>query len=308
MNIVFMGNPAIATPILIAIHESNHQILGVVSNAPKPMGRGRSLKHTAVGKLATELTLNFIPANSLNDKSFQAKLQALNPDLFVLVAFRILPKALLDIPTHGSVNIHTSLLPAYRGAAPIQHALLNGEKETGITTFMIEPKVDTGSILLQEKIEIDEEDDCGSLTEKMAIRGAGLILNTLDLLEKGEIEPKSQNDSLASIAPKISKEMCRLDWSYSVEKIHNKVRALSPFPGAFTLMNGKRMKILRTKIINETHSFPPGHVSLLDKSRMAISCGDGQLELLEVHLEGKRKMAMADCLRGIHVALGNPIG
>ncbi|MBC8346033.1 MAG: methionyl-tRNA formyltransferase [Candidatus Marinimicrobia bacterium] len=308
MNIVFMGNPMIANPILIALHESNHHILGVVSNAPKPMGRGRTLKHTAVGELATELNLNFIPADSLNDKSFQTKLKSLNPDLFVVVAFRILPKEILNIPTIGSVNIHTSLLPAYRGAAPIQHALLNGEKKTGITTFMIESKVDTGSILLQEKIKIDNEDDCGSLTDKMAVNGAALILKTLDYLEKGEVELKSQDNDLATAAPKISKEMCKIDWSVSSKIIHNKVRALSPFPGAYTMMMGKRLKIFRTKIMNENSTYFPGQISLLEKNRMAISCSDGQLEILVVHLEGKRKMDMADCLKGMHVTIGDPIG
>ncbi len=303
-----MGNPMIANPILIALHESNHHILGVVSNAPKPMGRGRTLKHTAVGELATELNLNFIPADSLNDKSFQTKLKSLNPDLFVVVAFRILPKEILNIPTIGSVNIHTSLLPAYRGAAPIQHALLNGEKKTGITTFMIESKVDTGSILLQEKIKIDNEDDCGSLTDKMAVNGAALILKTLDYLEKGEVELKSQDNDLATAAPKISKEMCKIDWSVSSKIIHNKVRALSPFPGAYTMMMGKRLKIFRTKIMNENSTYFPGQISLLEKNRMAISCSDGQLEILVVHLEGKRKMDMADCLKGMHVTIGDPIG
>ena len=308
MNIVFMGNPMIANPILIGLHESKHQILGVVSNAPKPMGRGRTLKHTAVGELASELKLNYIPAESLNDASFQTKLKALNPDLFVVVAFRILPKEILEIPTMGSVNIHTSLLPAYRGAAPIQHALLNGDKETGITTFLIEPKVDTGSIILQDKIEISDEDNCGSLTVKMAKKGAKLILKTLNLLENGEVKPKLQDNDLATVAPKISKEMCKIDWSDSMENIHNKVRALSPFPGAFTILMGKRLKIYQTILINQKSIFPPGHISLLEKNKMALSCFDGQLELMEVHLEGKRKMDMADCLRGIHVTLGDPMG
>ena len=308
MRIVFLGNPAIANPILNAIHTSHHEIVGVVSNAPKPMGRGRTLRHTAVGDFANELGLNFIPVESLKDDLFQTQLRSLSPDLFVVVAFRILPNAVLKIPKIGSVNLHTSLLPKYRGAAPIQHALLNGDKETGITTFFIESEVDTGAILLQKKIRIGDEDNFGSLTEKMAEEGSALLLKTLNQLENGTINPIPQNNELVSIAPKITKELCQIHWTDSAENIQNKVRALSPSPGAFTSLNSKRLKIYKSKVLNESHSGEWGKISLLEKHKMAVSCREGQLELLEIQLEGKRRMTIAELLRGIPVKLGDPIG
>lgn len=173
--------------------------------------------------------LNFIPVHSLKDESFRAKLKSYNPDIFVVVAFRILPKSLLEIPRMGAVNLHTSLLPKYRGAAPIQHALLNGDNETGITTFLIEAEIDTGAILLQKKISISPKDNFGTLSEKIADAGANLVLKTLDQLDEGLIQPTPQNDKLATGAPKITQEMCKIDWSESAEKNHNKVRAF-PLP------------------------------------------------------------------------------
>jgi len=308
MKIVFMGNPAIANPILNTIHKSSHEVIGVVSNAPKPMGRGRILRHTAVGELAHELKLNFIPVESLIDQGFHDKLRSLYPDIFIIVAFRILPKSVLEIPKIGSVNLHTSLLPKYRGAAPIQHAILNGDKETGITTFLIEPKVDTGAVLLQKRIIIQDDDDCGTLTEKMAKNGTDLVLRTLDQLEKGSFEPIPQNNELATTAPKITREMCQIDWSGPAQNIHNQVRALSPYPGAFSSINGKRLKIFKSKVLYQNNMDTHGYISLLEKTRIAISCGEGQLEILEIQIEGKRRMTMAECLMGMRVKTGDTIG
>jgi len=307
VKVIFMGNPAIANPVLHVVHDSRHDLLGVVSNGPKEIGRGRSFQHTAVGKLAHELGLNFIPVHSLKDESFRAKLKSYNPDIFVVVAFRILPKSLLEIPRMGAVNLHTSLLPKYRGAAPIQHALLNGDNETGITTFLIEAEIDTGAILLQKKISISPKDNFGTLSEKIADAGANLVLKTLDQLDEGLIQPTPQNDKLATGAPKITQEMCKIDWSESAEKNHNKVRAFSPSPGAYTLLKGKRVKIFNTSLSFE-RAGTTGSISLLDKNRMAVNCGAGQLELLEVQLEGKRRMTMAECLRGMHIVTGDSIG
>jgi methionyl-tRNA formyltransferase len=308
VRIVFMGNPAIANPILKALNESFYEIVGVVSNAPKLMGRGQMLKHTAIGELSNELNLNYIPAVSLKDDEFHSKLISLKPDIFVVVAFRILPNSVLGIPKMGSINLHTSLLPKYRGAAPIQHALLNGDSETGITTFSIEPRVDAGEILMQEKIKIEKQDDFGSLSEKMAKKGIELVLNTLNQLENNSVKPIQQDKDLASSAPKITKEMCAINWNNPVEKIKNQVRAFSPFPGAFTTMNGKRLKIYKSLILDNKNWDYGGKISLLEKNRMAVSCGDGLLELLEIQFEGKRRMTMGDCLKGLNVNIGDTIG
>ena len=308
MRVVFMGNPEIAKQTLTALHESKHQVVSVVSNPPKSMGRGRTLNYSPIGKLAQKLKLDFIPAESMKDQDFHFKLKSLSPDLFVVVAYKILPRDLLKIPKIGAVNLHASLLPKYRGAAPIQHALLNGDEETGITTFFIEPKVDTGAILLQEKIIINDDDDFGSLSKKVMVKGATLMLRTLDKIEDGTIQTINQNSDLASLAPKIRKKMYKIDWSLTAQKINNKIRALSPLPGAFTTLNGKRIKIFKSKVLIGEQSTGSGKISLLEKNRLAVSCGEGELEIFEIQLENKSRMSMAACLQGVQFNLGDTIG
>jgi len=308
MRVVFMGNPEIAKQTLTALHESKHEVISVVSNSPKSMGRGRTLNYSPIGKLAQELKLDFIPAESMEDQDFHFKLKSLSPDLFVVVAYKILPRDLLKIPKIGAVNLHASLLPKYRGAAPIQHALLNGDEETGFTTFFIEPKVDTGAILLQEKIIVNDDDDFGSLSKKVIVKGATFMLRTLDKIEDGTVQAINQNNDLASLAPKIRKEMYKIDWSQTAQKIHNQIRAFSPSPGAFTTLNEKRLKIFKSKVLMGKQSTGSGKISLLEKNRMAISCGEGELEIFEIQLADKRRMSMAACLQGVQFNLGDPIG
>ena len=308
MRVVFMGNPEIAKQTLPALHESKHKVLSVVSNSPKSMGRGRTLNYSPIGKLAQKLKLDFIPAESMEDQDFHFKLKSLSPDLFVVVAYKILPRDLLKIPKIGSVNLHASLLPKYRGAAPIQHALLNGDEETGITTFFIEPKVDTGAILLQEKIIINDDDDFGSLSKKVMVEGATLMLRTLDKIENGSIQTINQNSDLASLAPKIRKKMYKIDWSQAAQKIHNQIRAFSPSPGTFTTLNKKRIKIFKSKVLMGKRSTGFGKISLLEKNRLAVSCGEGELEIFEIQLANKSRMSMAACLQGVQFNLGDTIG
>lgn len=305
MKIVFMGNPAIACSVLESLRSSDHhQIVGVVSNAPKTMGRGRSLRHTEVGEYAVEKGMNFTPAESLRDIELHEELKVLNPDIFVVVAFRILPNSLLDIPKLGAMNLHTSLLPKYRGAAPIQHAIMNGDKETGMTTFIIEPKVDTGGIILQKRITINPEDDFGSISEKMAVQGGTLVLNSLDALVDGMI-PKPQDHTAATAAPKITKYMCAIDWSQSAESIYNQMRGLSPFPGCFSSFKGKRIKVFKSILTAEKHAGNPGVLFKIGKSRLGVCCGDGALELLEIQLEGKKRMTVSDWLKGAQLSDGD---
>ena len=308
MRVVFMGNPEIAKQTLTALHESKHEVISVVSNSPKSMGRGRTLNYSPIGKLAQELKLDFIPAESVEDQDFHFKLKSLSPDLFVVVAYKILPRDLLKIPKIGAVNLHASLLPKYRGAAPIQHALLNGDEETGITTFFIEPNVDTGAILLQEKIIVNHEDDFGSLSKRIMVQGAALMLRTLDKIEDGTVQAINQNNDLASLAPKIRKEMYKIDWSQTAQKIHNQIRAFSPSPGAFTTLNEKRLKIFKSKVLMGKQSTGSGKISLLEKNRMAISCGEGELEIIEIQLANKSRMSMEACLQGVQFNLGDTIG
>ena len=249
MKIIFMGNSTIGCPILNALSHSKHELLAVVSNVPKRFGRGTSLSYTPVGQLANELKLDFIPVDSLSNKDFQNTISQLDADLFVVVAFRILPKSFLSLSRKGAINLHGSLLPQYRGAAPIQHALLNGDILTGISTFLIDNNLDTGPIVLQKKIPIIEEDNYNSLSKKMAEDGIDLILESLDLLSSNDFIPIPQTKTKISYAPKISKKMLEIDWSRSAKQVNNTVRALC-YIGVFTFINGKRLKIYNSKIID----------------------------------------------------------
>jgi len=302
MKIIFMGNPAIACPILGSLCASDyHDLIAVVSNAPKTMGRGQSLRHTAVGEYAIEKNLNFIPAESLTDPDLHTRLKTLKPDIFVVVAFRILPNALLEIPTMGAMNLHTSLLPKYRGAAPIQHAIMNGDKETGLTTFIIEPKVDTGSIILQKRMDIEPDDDFESISKKMAKHGGLLVMRSLSTLVDG-VSSKPQYHEDATVAPKITKAMYAIEWSQPARSIHNQIRGLPPSPGSFSSFKGKRIKIYKTKLIVDECEGIPGKLVKLGKNRLGICCGDGALELLDVQLSGKKRMYVSDWLKGAQIS------
>ena len=308
MKIIFMGNSAIACPILNALNNSKHDLLAVVSNPPKQFGRGRSLSYTPVGQLAKELKLNFFPAESLNNEVLQDNISMLKADLFVVVAFRILPKSFLLLSKKGAINLHGSLLPQYRGAAPIQHALLNGDVLTGISTFLIDKNLDTGPIILQKKIPIMEEDTYDSLSDKMAGYGIDLIIKSLDLLSGNEFIPIPQAKNKVSYAPKISNKMFEIDWSCSAKKIKNKVRALC-YAGAFTFLSGKRIKIYDSKVVDvNKNSDIPGEIDVIDNSRIIIHCGNDKLELLEIQVEGKQRMPVIDWLKGAQIKSGDFLG
>ncbi|MEC9457267.1 MAG: methionyl-tRNA formyltransferase, partial [Candidatus Neomarinimicrobiota bacterium] len=243
MRTIFMGNPEFAIPTLKALQQSNHDLVAVVSNPPKPMGRGQALMSTAVGKFAKDQGFPLIEPRSLRSQELNKQLTTLNPDLFVVVAYKILPKSLIDLPRFGALNVHASLLPKYRGAGPIQWALMNGDKTTGVTVFQITPDVDTGDILLQQEIAISADDTMWTLGMRLCEAGAKLVIDTMDALETGSISGKPQDPALATPAPKITKEMTLIDWAWSAEKIHNWVRGLSPFPGMVTTIGGKQFRI-----------------------------------------------------------------
>lgn len=311
-----MGTPEFAIPSLKKLIESKHTIAAVVTAPDKERGRGRQLSYTPVKEFAVQNNLEILAPLNLNDENFIRRLKELEPDIFVVVAFKILPKEVYTIPKRGAFNLHGSLLPKYRGAAPIQWAIINGDKETGVTTFFLEEKVDTGNIILQEKITIDDEDDYGSLYDKMMMLGAEVVLRTVEIIAVGDVQLIKQDDLLASPAPKIKKEICRIDWNKSAEEIHNLVRGLSPHPGAYFEYNGKIYKVYKTKLI-ENGKLP------IDNSQFAImnlACrqtgaqlylriyqtkkeiyfqtSNGIIQILELQPEGRRRMTAEEFLRG----------
>ena len=300
MKIVFMGTPDFAIPSLQKILLSKHEILAVVSAPDKERGRGRQVTYSPVKEFAIKNNLQVLTPASLKDVEFISQLKILKPDLFVVVAFRILPKEVYTIPVKGSFNLHGSLLPKYRGAAPIQWALINGDKETGVTTFLLEEKVDTGNIILQEKLLIDDEDDFGSLHDRMMMLGADTIMRTIDMIDFGNYSLKKQNDPLASAAPKITKEICEINWNKSAFEIHNLVRGLSPYPGAFFSNNGKSYKVFRTKIIENCELRVENNKLhfIQSKKEIFVQTKNGVLQILELQPEGRKRMTAEEFLRG----------
>ncbi|MDP7094862.1 MAG: methionyl-tRNA formyltransferase [Candidatus Marinimicrobia bacterium] len=304
MKIVFMGNPQFAVPSLRKLVESDHDILSVVTNPPKPAGRGKQLIKSPVAECAKELNLPIIETDELKSEKILHTLRDLNGDVFAVVAYRILPKKVINIPLKGAINLHGSLLPKYRGAAPIQWALINGESETGLTTFIIQPKVDKGNILLQKTIKIDQDDNYGSLAEKMSHTGAELLVNTVDRFESENVEPYNQLDSNATMAPKITPALTNISWEKSAKEIHNLIRGLAPFPGARTVLDSKTLKIFKTKYIEENSTNNSGEISNIGKDSFNVQTGKGQLIVLEVQVEGKRRMSAGDFLRGVQLDIG----
>ncbi len=303
-----MGNPEFAVKSLKRLIPSKHEIIAVATNPPKHAGRGRSLKETAVSIAAKDAQLPVIEIDDLNSEESFKSLQRLNADAYVVVAYRILPERIISIPKLGAINLHGSVLPKYRGAAPIQWALINGETDTGLTTFIIEPKIDTGKILLQQTVHIEEVDDYGSLAEKMSDVGADLMVKTLDQLEYGEIKPLPQNEGDVSIAPKITSTFTVINWQKSAFELHNLVRGLSPFPGVQSTLNGKRIKLYKTQIIEGNSNYEPGVVSAIESENFQIQTLSGQLSVYEIQLEGKKRMSVSDFLRGYSLEIGIKLG
>ena len=297
MKIVFMGTPDFSIPSLKILLESKHKVLAVVTQPDKERGRGQKLSFTPIKQFAIENNIPVYQPEKLKGNSeFVEQLKSLQPDLFVVVAFRILPKEVFEIPKFGSFNLHGSYLPKYRGAAPIQWALINGETETGLTTFKLAEKVDTGNIYLQQKLEIYPEDNFETLHDRMNELGAKLVLDTVNLIESGNYELRQQDDSLASPAPKITKEICLIDWNKSAKEIHNLVRGLSPHPAAYFSYNDKVIKIYKTEFASRINLKPFQFYQT--KSELIIGCGKEALRILEIQQEGKKRMNIAEFLRG----------
>jgi methionyl-tRNA formyltransferase len=298
-----MGTPEFAVPSLEILLTHGYPIVAVVSAPDKPRGRGREISATPVATLARLHKLPLLLPESLKEPSLAAEIAALSPDLIVVVAFRILPPRLFAIPRLGSINLHASLLPKYRGAAPINWAIINGESETGVTTFFLEEKVDTGGIILQCTTPIAPDEDAGSLHDRLAALGAAAVLDTVRLIEQGKANPQPQAHTAATAAPKIFKEDCRIDWSRPADRIRNWIRGLSPVPGAFTFHDGNTLKIFRASVADQPSSQVPGTVEVVEGS-LSVHTGDRLLAVLEIQQEGKRRLGIAEFLRGYRIASG----
>jgi len=308
MKIVFMGTPDFAIPSLKKILQSHHTVLSVVTAPDKERGRGRQISSTPVKDFALKEGVEVLTPFNLKDPVFIQHLKELKPDLFIVVAFRILPKEVYLIPEKGSFNLHGSLLPKYRGAAPIQWAIINGEKETGVTTFFLEDKVDTGNIIIQEKLGIDNDDDFGSLHDKMMLLGADVIMKTLGLIETANVNLMKQDDLDACPAPKITKDICRINWNKPTVELYNLIRGLSPYPAAFFIHNGINYKVFKTLIPGEEklggiNSQFSAESSLLNifyqtKNEIYVKTSDGILQVLELQPEGRKRMNAEEFLRG----------
>ena len=300
LRIVFMGTPEFAVASLHALLQAGCNIVGVITAPEKPAGRGMKLTQSAVKKYAEEKGLNILQPEKLKNPDFIKELGDLKADLQIVVAFRMLPEVVWNMPPLGTINLHGSLLPQYRGAAPINWAIINGEKRTGVTTFKLQHQIDTGDILLQETIAIDDNETAGELHDKMKEVGASLLVKTVEGIAGGLLIEQPQQGLFKEIkhAPKIFTETCKIDWNRPAHEIHNLVRGLSPFPGAIAQLNGKLLKIYRSLIETTNALQEPGNPSSDNKSFLKFSTSDGYLHVLDLQLEGKKRMLVEDFLRG----------
>lgn len=296
-----MGTPDFAVASLDALLQAGYQIVGVITAPDKPAGRGMKFTESAVKKYAVSKGLNLLQPVKLKDPVFLATLQELRADLQVVVAFRMLPELVWNMPPMGTINVHASLLPQYRGAAPINWAIIQGETKTGVTTFLLKHAIDTGNILLQKTVEIGAEETAGELHDRMKETGAQLLVTTLKQLEAGSLQEKEQNSLSGESwkhAPKLFTSHCIINWEQSVGVIHNLIRGLSPHPGAQTLLDQKIVKIYRSKKETTPHTDPFGSIHTDGKTYLKFACADGYILIEELQLEGKKRMWIADFLRG----------
>ncbi|EAQ99713.1 methionyl-tRNA formyltransferase [Maribacter sp. HTCC2170] len=306
LRIVFMGTPEFAVTILDKLIQNDYDVVGVITSPDKPAGRGRKINKSAVKKYAESKGLNIIQPANLKAEDFLEELAALNANLQIVVAFRMLPRAVWEMPKYGTFNLHASLLPDYRGAAPINWAIINGETETGVTTFFIDDKIDTGEMVLQEKIGIGADDSAGDLHDKLMHLGADLVMETAKQIQNGNVVRTKQtfSDELRS-APKIHKNTCKIDWGKPGSQIYNHIRGLSPYPGSWTTLtnDGEEIfiKIYKVTKEEEKHGYNNGQI-IFGKKEMKVAVKDGFINLLEIQLPGKRRMDIRDVLNGLKLS------
>ncbi|WOD43750.1 methionyl-tRNA formyltransferase [Hwangdonia lutea] len=302
LRIVFMGTPDFAVATLKTLVENNYTIVGVITAPDRPAGRGRKLNESAVKQYANSVGLNILQPTNLKNENFLDELKALKANLNIVVAFRMLPKAVWQMPEYGTFNLHASLLPNYRGAAPINWAIINGETKTGVSTFFIDEKIDTGEMILQEEVAIDSSENAGSLHDKLMAVGSQLVLKTVDLIEKGDVKtvPQVDNDAIKT-AHKLNKDNCKIDWFDTLDNIYNHIRGLSPYPAAWcTLINGEEtldIKIYKAEKEKTAHALEIGTV-VSNKKEVKVAVTDGYLIIMEIKLPGKRTMDIKSLLNG----------
>lgn len=303
LRIIFLGTPEFAVPSLASLIDNGFAIAAVVTAPDKPAGRGLQLQQSPIKQFALMKGLPVLQPPKLKDPSFLEQLRSYKANLQVVIAFRMLPEVVWDMPELGTFNLHASLLPQYRGAAPINWAIINGEKETGLTTFFLRHEIDTGDILFQEKLSICESETAGELHDRMSLAGASLVLKTAQAIESDSIVPTPQPEVTDDIkaAPKIFKEHCRIHWDRPAAEIYNLIRGLSPFPGAFTVLDGKVFKIYASETEQDSLAPGAGTVSTDGKTRLAIASHGAWILLKEVQLEGKKRMGVEEFLRGYRV-------
>jgi methionyl-tRNA formyltransferase len=303
LRIVFMGTPEFAVASLDRLVEGGYNVVGVVTAVDKPAGRGRKLQQSAVKQYALEKGIPVLQPGNLKSAEFQESLRQLGAKLLVVVAFRMLPREVWSMPEYGTFNLHASLLPDYRGAAPINWAVIKGEKETGVTTFFIDDKIDTGSILLQEAAVIGPDETAGELHDRLMALGAGLVIQTVDLIAAGKAvtRPQGENAGLKT-APKLDKDTCRIHWDQPLVSIYNQIRGLSPYPAAWTVLNNGRdtinMKIYKAKPLKAVHDLDPG-VIVAGRENIKVAVPGGYIDLIEIQLAGKRRLDVKEVLNGL---------
>jgi methionyl-tRNA formyltransferase len=298
-----MGTPDFAVPSLEALIAAGYPVAAVVTGVDKPRGRGQHLTPTPVKEVALRHHIPLLQPSHVKDPGFASALRACAPDLAIVVAFRILPREVFTIPSRGTFNLHASLLPRYRGAAPINWALLHGVRETGVTTFFLEDAVDTGNLLLQSRLPIGPDDDAGTVHDRLAVLGARLVVETVQRIEAGTIVPMPQDNALASPAPKIFREQCHIHWNAPALQVHNFVRGLSPHPCAWTMHGERLLKIYKTLVTQRAAESPAGTLCMRDQS-LAVAAADAMLEIQELQQEGHRKMTASEFLRGYKITSG----
>ena len=305
MKIVFMGTPEFAVASLDALIKAGFDIVGVITAPDKPAGRGQKLNESAVKQYAVAKGLKVLQPEKLRNPEFLAELKSLQADLQVVVAFRMLPEVVWNMPPKGTINLHASLLPNYRGAAPINWAIINGEKESGVTTFFLKQDIDTGDILFSESVSIKPDETAGELHDALMIVGAGLLVKTVKAIAAGNYKEQPQ-DALATgqelkHAPKLFKEDCLIDFINPVEKVYNRIRGLSPYPTAYTLLNGKILKIFKAEMSMVDPGIFPGGFLTDDKTFLKFACKDGFIIVKDIQLEGKKRMGIEEFLRGVRL-------
>ncbi len=308
-RIVFLGTPEFAVPSLEILVKQGYPVVGVITATDKLGGRGgKQLLESPVKQAAVRYGIPVLQPKNLKDATFQAELRQWKADLQIVVAFRMLPQAVWDMPALGTFNLHGSLLPKYRGAAPINWAVINGEHETGATTFFIRHEIDTGDVLLQHRMPIDPNETAGDVHDRMMVVGAELVLRTVRLIATGNYTLAKQDDSLVIPAPKLHRETCRIDWHQPLREVHNFVRGLSPWPAAWTLMGGKNLKLIRSRTVALDHQQTPGTLRTDGKSYLRVACPGGYLLVDELQLAGRRRMPTEEFLRGLAVGDGLVLG